>query len=173
MRLCSLLLLHLLSSTTLVVTTPIATSPTITELAPQHSNHSSTSPLTPRADPILPAKPGSFSMCTAPHWTGECAVVNLKMPECWNIRKPFRGNVASISPNEWRGRPAFQYDCAVFDEPGCMGSGEVLKWPGTGELGREIWSIRCEYSNLEELERLKKTKTGGFLVLDNLMRMGD
>ena len=95
------------------------------------------------------------------------------MPECWNIRKPFRGNVASISPNEWRGRAAFQYDCAVFDEPGCMGSGEVLRWPGTGELKREIWSVRCEYSNLEELEKLKKSRIGRMWVLENLSRMGD
>jgi hypothetical protein len=157
--------LSLLALLTLAASVPTATTTT---------NTTNTTSLTPRTPPPA-AKPGSFRMCTLPHWHGTCTTINLVMPECWNVRKPFRdGSIGSLTPNVWRGRAEFRYDCAVFEEPGCMGNGVVLRAPGREDLsGTRVQSVRCEYVDREAVERLRGTVRGAWAVWENWMRMGE
>lgn len=150
-----------ISTLTLVTATPVIPSTTIANpagyvnvrQAAENYNHLLAIKSRQKASD---SKPGSFRICTEKQFAGECISVTQEMGQCWNIRKPFDSIVKSVRPDHWRGEERLQYSCSVYDELGCMGGGVSIKWPGSADLGRTIASVRCEYSNLEAIERWKQ-----------------
>jgi hypothetical protein len=152
--------LFAISTLTLVTATPVIPLTTITNPRQASRNYDCLLAIESRQK-ASDSKPGSFRMCTEKQFAGECISVTHEIGQCWNIRKPFDSNVKSFRPDHWRGEERLQYSCSVYDEPGCMGGGESIKWPGSADLGRTISSVRCEYSNPEAIERWKKVFTIG------------
>ncbi|KAF2848884.1 hypothetical protein T440DRAFT_509254 [Plenodomus tracheiphilus IPT5] len=84
----------------------------------------------------IDSAPGKIYICDSKNFAGTCKVFTSALNKCTNLPHDFQNVATSIKPDKGQ-------TCRFYDREDCFGTGEWIRWPGSGNMRGRRWDNRA------------------------------